>query len=89
MDGFTIEPAAQGIYPAVCHLGDVYVPLTEEALDRLRSATTATPEEFYRLFVDAVGASAYLKEQVAQLWAKGDPAEQTRRLQQAIAKLPG
>ncbi|MEW6324946.1 MAG: hypothetical protein AB1515_06120 [Nitrospirota bacterium] len=88
MDNFAIEPARQGIYPAVCHIGQIYVPLTDEGLAQLRAAATVPPKEFYRILVEVAGASAYLRELIERVWAQGDAAEQTRRLQQAIAQLP-
>jgi hypothetical protein len=88
MKGFSIQPAPQGIYPALCHLGDTLVPLTDEGLARLKAATEAPPMEFYRLFLEVVGASAYLKERIAQLWGSGDAGEQARSLQQALKRFP-
>jgi hypothetical protein len=89
MKGFSIQPAVQGIYPAVCHIGDIYVPLTEEGLARLKTAAAAPPAEFYRAFLEVVGVSTYLKERIAELWREGDVGERTRQLQQAIKQFPG
>jgi hypothetical protein len=89
MTGFAIRPAPQGIYPAVCHIGDLYVPLTAEGVERLRAVVQAAPSVFYPVLLEVVGVSAYMKERVAQLWAGIDPAEQTRRLQQELNGLPG
>jgi len=87
MKGFVIEPASQGAYPAVCHVGDVYVPLTAEGIERLRAAAHA-PSSLYPALLDVAGVSDYMKEKVAQLWAGGDPVEQTQRLQQDLNRLP-
>jgi hypothetical protein len=76
MKGFSIQPAPQGIYPAVCHLGFTYIPLTEEGLARLRAA--ASPGELRRAVLEVVGVSTYLKEQIEQLWT-AESAEQLRR----------
>jgi hypothetical protein len=88
MSGFAIRPAPQGAYPAVCHVGDVYVPLTAEDIERLRTAAHAQPAAFYPVLLEVVGVSAYFKERVAQLWAGGDPAAQAQRLQQDLDGLP-
>lgn len=88
MSGFSIRPAPQGIYPAVCHIGDIYVPLTADGVERLRTAAQASPAAFYPVLLEVVGVSAYLKERVAQRWAGIDPAEQTRTLQQDLNGLP-
>jgi hypothetical protein len=89
MTGFSIRPAPQGVYPAVCHVGDIYVPLTAEGVEQLRAVAQASPAAFYSVLLEVVGVSAYLKERVAQRWAGIDPAEQTRRLQQDLSGLPG
>jgi hypothetical protein len=85
--GFAIEPASQGAYPAVCHVGDVYVPLTAEGIERLRAAAHA-PSALYPVLLDVAGVSEYMKAKVAQQWAGDDPAEHTRRLQQDLSRLP-
>jgi hypothetical protein len=77
MKGFSIQPAPQGIYPAVCHLGFIYLPLTDEGLARLRAAA-ASPGELRRVVLEVVGVSTYLKEQIEQLWT-AESAEQLRR----------
>jgi len=84
MKGFSIRAAPQGIYPAVCHIGDLYVPLTAEGVERLREAAQASPNAFYPVLLEVAGVSAYLKERIAQHWAGIDPVEQTRRLQQDL-----
>jgi len=88
MSGFSIRQAPQGIYPAVCHIGDVYVPLTTEGVTRLRAAVRMSPAALYAVLLEVVGVSTYLKDRVTQLWAASDPVEQTRRLQQDLTALP-
>jgi len=88
MSGFSIRPAPQGVYPAVCHVGDLYVPLTAEGVERLRAVSQASPEAFYPVLLEVVGVSTYMKERVAQHWGGIDPAEQVRRLQRELHGLP-
>jgi len=88
MRGFVIRPAPQGVYPAICHVGDVYVPLTADGVKRLRAVAHASPDALYAALLEVVGVSAYFKERVARLWAECNPAEQTRRLQQDLRVLP-
>jgi hypothetical protein len=88
MKGFSIRRAPQGAYPAVCHVGDVYVPLTSEGIERLRAAAHAQPAAFYPVLLEVVGVSAYVRDRVAQLWAGDDSAEQMRRLQRDLDELP-
>ncbi|HUJ80190.1 MAG TPA: hypothetical protein VLY45_07745 [Nitrospiria bacterium] len=87
MSGFSIRPAPQGVYPAVCHVGEVYVPLTAEGIERLRAAAQA-PSVFYPVLLEVAGVSAYMKDTVARVWAAGDPAEQTQRLRHDLSALP-
>lgn len=88
MKGFSIQPAPQGVYPAVCHIGDVYVPLTTEGVTRLRAAVRMSPADLCAVLLEVAGASTYLKDRVTQLWAASDPEEQMRRLQQDLTGLP-
>jgi len=88
LKGFAIRPAPQGAYPAVCHVGDVYVPLTAEGIERLRAAAHAQPAAFYPVLLEVVGVSAYMRDSVAQLWAGSDSAEQMQRLKQDLDVLP-
>jgi len=89
MKGFSIAPAPQGIYPAVCHIGDSYLPLTEEGLARLKTAAEASPAEFYRAVLEIAGVSTYVKERIAELWKEGDVGERSRQLQQAVKQFSG
>jgi len=84
---FSIRPTAQGIYPAVCHVGHLYIPLTEENLSRLADVVEASPDAVYHALVEVVGISPYLTEHLARLWAVGDAAEQARALQESVRAL--
>ena len=88
MKGLRIEPSTRGAYAALCHLGDSYVPLDQSELERLREVADASPEKFYDVLLDVVGATSYLREKVVELWASGDPGEQSRRLQDAVKRIP-
>lgn len=87
MKGFAIEPARQGAYAALCYLDEIYVPLSHDELDELRAAGDDA-DRFYAALLRVVGTSAYLRENVTELWARGDATEQTRRLQAAVKQIP-
>ena len=87
LKGFAIRAAPQGIYPAVCHVGDAYVPLSEEGLARLRAVADAPPDQLYAVLVEVVGVSTYMKTRIEQLWQTVDAGAQSRLLQEAIKRL--
>jgi hypothetical protein len=88
MKGFSIQPVRQGAYVALCYLDDMFVPLDREEVGRLRRVADAPALEFFAELQQVVGTSSYLRERVSELWAKGDAAEQARRLQDAVTQLP-
>jgi hypothetical protein len=87
--GLTIEPSRQGgAYVALCYLDESYVPLSDDELKQLRDAGDAPADRFYDVLLRVVGTSTYLREKVAELWARGDATEQARQLQAAVKQIP-
>ena len=75
-------------YNVVFHMGNSYVPVSEETLEELKAQSLLPVERFLDFLIDRVGYSSYLKEQIrAELKASGDPVTQITVLQGAIREL--
>ena len=74
-------------YNVVFHMGNAYVPVSDETLEELKAQSLLPVERFLDLLIDRVGYS-YLKEQIrAELKSSGDPVTQITVLQGAIREL--
>ena len=75
-------------YNVVFHMGNSYVPVSDETLEELKAQSLLPVERFLDFLIDRVGYSSYLKEQIrAELKASGDPVTQITVLQGAIREL--
>jgi hypothetical protein len=75
-------------YKVVLHIGDTYVPVTDDTVTDLKAQTLLPPERFLELLVDKVGYSTYLRDQIrTELKRAGDPVTQVTVLQGAIRNL--
>ena len=75
-------------YNVVFHMGNAYVPVSDETLEELKAQSLLPVERFLDLLIDRVGYSSYLKEQIrAELKSAGDPITQITVLQGAIREL--
>ncbi len=88
MDGVRFERRSEGdYYKVILHIGSTYVPISDEDVEALKKESVLSGA-FLGLFLDRVGYSSYLKEQLkAELEKIGNPSEQLSLLQQAIQKL--
>jgi hypothetical protein len=75
-------------YNVVFHMGNAYVPVSDEILEELKAQSLLPVERFLDLLIDRVGYSSYLKDQIrAELKSSGDPVTQITVLQGAIREL--
>jgi hypothetical protein len=75
-------------YNVVFHMGNSYVPVTDEIVEELKAQSLLPVERFLELLIDRVGYSSYLKEQIrTELKSSGDPVTQITVLQGAIRDL--
>ena len=51
-------------YNVVFHMGNSYVPVTDEIVKELKAQCLLPIERFLELLIDRVGYSSYLKEQI-------------------------
>lgn len=75
-------------YNVVLHIGNVYVPVSDETLTDLKAHSLLPAERFLEFLVDKVGYSSHLKEQIrAELKSAGDPITQVTVLQGVVRDL--
>jgi hypothetical protein len=56
----------ENYYKGILHIGSTFIPISDDILDELRAQTALSPNEFFRLFLEKVGYSSYLHEQIQQ-----------------------
>mgnify|MGYP000451090651 FL=1 len=72
-------------YKAILHIGDCYVPVSDDIIDELKHNTASTADTFTSVLIDKVGYSSYLKEQIQAELAKSDKSStQISALQQSL-----
>ena len=75
-------------YNVVFHMGNAYVPVSDETLEELKAQSLLPVEQFLDLLIDRVGHSSYLKEQIREaLKSSGDSLTQITMLRGAIREL--
>ena len=75
-------------YPALLHIGESYVPVTESAISELKAKTLLPGERFLELLIEKLGYSDYLKERIREELKKtGDPVTQATVLQGIVRNL--
>ena len=86
MTGLRFEQKDEGnYYKVILHIGDCYVPVSDDIIEQLKQHTSATADRFLSVLLDKVGYSSYLKEQIqTQLEKSGNTSAQISALQQAL-----
>ena len=89
MKGLRFERREEGnYYKLILHVGQCYVPISDDIVEKLKQHTAVTPDRFLSGFLDQVGYSPYLKEQMqSELTNNGDTASQVAALQQYIRNM--
>ena len=65
--GLRLELRGEGnYYKGILHIGSTLIPISDEILEELRTKTALSSEGFYQIFVEKVGYSSYLQEQIHQ-----------------------
>ena len=84
--GLRLELRGEGnYYKGILHIGSTLIPISDEILEELRTKTALPPNEFFRLFVEKVGYSSYLQEQIHQeVKNAGDLNSQMSAIQQTL-----
>lgn len=89
MDGIRFEHREDGnYYKVILHIGSCYVPVSDDIVQELKNQSALLGDRFLDFFLDRVGYSSYLKDQIkAELAKLGDLPKQVSSLRQSIFKL--
>ena len=87
--GLRFERIGDGrYYNFVFHVGDSYVPVSDDTVEELKARSLLPPERFLELLLEKIGYSSYLKDQIrAELKKTGETVTQMTVLQGAIREL--
>ncbi len=89
MDGLRFERRGEGdYYKVILHIGHTYVPISDEDLAELQKNNESPDDQLLELFLDRVGYSPYLKDQIqVELSKLGERPLQIAMLRQSIQAL--
>lgn len=89
MDGVRFERRGdEDYYKVLLHIGSTYVPVSDEDVEELKKQSAILGDKLLEFFLDRVGYSSYLKEQIkAELAKLGDPPKQISTLRQSILEI--
>ena len=89
MERLRFERRGEGnYYKVLLHIGSTYVPISDEDVDELKKQSAILGDKLLDFFLDRVGYSSYLKEQIkAELGKLGDPPKQISTLRQSILEI--
>ena len=89
MDRLRFERRGEGdYYKVLLHVGSTYVPISDEDVDELKKQSAILGDKLPEFFLDRVGYSSYLKEQIkTELGKLGDPPKQISTLRQSILEI--
>jgi len=63
--GLRLEQRGDGnYYRVILHIGSTFVPISDDIVEELRTHIALTPDQFFPIFVNKVGYSSYLQEQI-------------------------
>lgn len=84
--GLRLESRGEGFYyKVILHIGSTLIPISDDILEELRAQTVQSPEPFFKFFLEKVGYSSYLTEQIRQaVHEAGDLASQMQAIQQFL-----
>jgi len=70
--GLRLEQRGEGnFYKVILHIGSTLIPISDDIVQELRAHTTLTPDQFFPIFLNKVGYSSYLQEQIRQVVREG------------------
>ena len=89
MERLRFERRGEGdYYKVLLHIGSTYVPISDEDVVELKKQSAILGDKLLDFFVDRVGYSSYLKEQIkTELGKLGDPPKQISMLRQSILEI--
>ncbi len=89
MNGLRFERRGEGdYYKVILHIGSTYVPISDEDVEELKKNSMLLGGQFLEFFLDRIGYSSYLKDQIkAELKKIGDSSQQMSMLRQSLQEL--
>ena len=89
MERLRFELRGEGnYYKVLLHVGSTYVPISDEDVDELKKQSAILGDKLLDFFLERVGYSPYLKEQIkTELGKLGDPPKQISTLRQSILEI--
>ncbi len=89
MNGLRFERRGEdNYYKVVLHIRSTYVPVSDEDVDALKKNCETLGEQFLEFFLDRVGYSSYLKDQIkGELLKIGERPQQLAALRQSLRAL--
>lgn len=89
MNGLRFERRGENdYYKVLLHIGSTYVPISDEDMEELKRQSAILGDKLLEFFLERVGYSSYLKDQIkAELAKVGDPPKQISMLRQAILEI--
>ncbi len=89
MDGLRFERRSEeDYYKVILHVGSTYVPISDEDVEELKKKSKLSGGQFLEFFLDRIGYSSYLKDQIkAELLKIGTPTQQFSILRRSIQEL--
>ena len=89
MNGLRFERRGEGdYYKVILHIGSTYVPISDEDVEELKKKSTLLGGQFLEFFLDRIGYSSYLKDQLkTELKKIGDSSQQISMLRQSLQEL--
>jgi hypothetical protein len=84
--GLRLELRGPGnYYKGILHIGSTFIPISDEILEELRGKTALSADGFFQLFLEKVGYSSYLQEQMQEEVKKaGDLNAQMSTIQRTL-----
>lgn len=82
--GLRLEQRGDGhYYKVILHIGSTLIPISDDIVEELRTHTALTPDQFFPIFLNKVGYSSYLQEQIRkEVQNTGDLTPQMSVIQQ-------
>jgi len=89
MDGLRFERRSEeDYYKVILHVGSTYVPISDEDVEELKKKSKLLGGQFLEFFMDRIGYSSYLKDQIkAELLKIGTPTQQLSMLRRSLQEL--
>ena len=89
MNSLRFERRPEGdYYKVLLHIGSTYVPVSDEDVEELKKQSAILGDKLLEFFLDRVGYSSYLKDQIrTELGKLGDPPKQITSLRQSILEI--